>query len=249
MSVRANFVQNHYAFSPNPWFIATFFFGQVMFQIAWIHKLFAFDPIGYHKLGSTPRADSAPDAGVNANTCTSSDDEEGVRVALAYAPVYALGSFCIAGWLLFWLRNDFVASQILVTVNTFAQLFAVARLPLLTPKSSTIMRLTHVVAITFAGIGVLDLIDNGGVVLRYRAPPSILVQGITYTLFPVATAASTPFFGAILLYDLFAIFVGQYDVSDAEQWSARVGWTALATGGIVGVKALLSWRKKTGVRT
>ena len=53
----------------------------------------------------------------------------------------------------------------LVTINTVAQLTAVAALPPLTPRSSTLHHLTHLVAKTFAGIGVLDFIDNGGVAL------------------------------------------------------------------------------------
>ena len=54
-------------------------------------------------------------------------------------------------------------SQILVTINTAAQLFAVARLPALTANSPTLLWTTHLVAKTFAGIGILDFVDNGGV--------------------------------------------------------------------------------------
>ena len=63
-------------------------------------------------------------------------------------------------------------SQILVTVNTAIQLLAVARLPPLTPTSSRLKYTTHLVAKTFAGIGILDFIDNGGVatVCPYHAP-------------------------------------------------------------------------------
>lgn len=112
------------------------------------------------------------------------DAERAWKVAINYAPVYALGNVCIgayqyhqdsvggrltrspqAGWLFFWLREDFVASQVLVTINTFAQLVAVAALPPLTPTSPMLHRLTHLVAKTFAGIGVLDFIDNAGVAL------------------------------------------------------------------------------------
>ena len=53
----------------------------------------------------------------------------------------------------------------LVTINTVIQLLAVAALPPLRPESPVLHKLTHLVAKTFAGIGVLDFIDNGGVAL------------------------------------------------------------------------------------
>ena len=54
-------------------------------------------------------------------------------------------------------------SQILVTINTAAQLYAVARLPRLTRASPSLLWATHLVAKSFAGIGILDFVDNGGV--------------------------------------------------------------------------------------
>ncbi|KZT02241.1 uncharacterized protein LAESUDRAFT_662326 [Laetiporus sulphureus 93-53] len=214
---------NHYAFSPSPWFIAAFFSGQMILQLAWIRQLFKLDP--------------------TENSMDTSDEVESARTSVAYAPVYALGNLCIAGWLLFWLREDFIGSQILVTINTVAQLYAVARLPAITSSSTGLMVLTHLVAKTFAGIGVLDFIDNGGVALRYNAPPSTLIQALTYALFPLAATVSTPFFGSVLLYDVLAIFVGQRSVPAAGLWSTRLGWTALAMGGVVGVKAFLARNK------
>lgn len=69
----------------------------------------------------------------------------------------------LAGWLVFWLRESFNASQVLVTVNTVIQLVAVAALPPLTPNSHRLLWTTHIVAKTFAGIGILDFLDNGGI--------------------------------------------------------------------------------------
>ncbi|KAI0778913.1 hypothetical protein BD413DRAFT_466092 [Trametes elegans] len=225
---------NHFAFSPNPWFIAAFFSGQVMVQLAWIKQLFQNDPPGgYQAIGGIPEV-------------TTKESERGWKVALSYAPVYALGNFCIAGWLFFWLREDFKASQLLVTINTVAQLLAVAALPPLTPSSSYLLKFTHIVAKTFAGIGVLDFIDNGGVALRYRAPPSSLVQAATYAFFPLAAAASKPMFGSVLLYDIVAVAVGQMGVFGAGEWPTRLGWTALATAGVVGVKAVPTLKQYFG---
>lgn len=71
----------------------------------------------------------------------------------------------LAGWLFFWMRESFTASQVLVTINTAAQLFAVSQLPPLTTSSHPLLRTTHFVAKTFAGIGILDFVDNGAVAL------------------------------------------------------------------------------------
>ena len=71
----------------------------------------------------------------------------------------------VAGWLFFWLQENFTVSQILVSINTAIQLFAVARLPSLSSSSPSLLFITHLVAKTFAGIGVLDFIDNSGVAL------------------------------------------------------------------------------------
>ena len=71
----------------------------------------------------------------------------------------------VAGWLFFWLQENFTVSQILVSINTAIQLFAVARLPSLWSSSPSLLFITHLVAKTFAGIGVLDFIDNGGVAI------------------------------------------------------------------------------------
>ena len=82
--------------------------------------------------------------------------------------------------------------------------------------------------------------SNNHVAQRYAAPPSKLVQGFTYALFPLATAASTPFFGLTLLYDVLGMCIGQRTVPAAGGWSTGLGWTAFAMGGIITVKAFLT---------
>ena len=65
---------------------------------------------------------------------------------------------------------------------------------------------------------------------------------MTYVLFPLAAVVSKPLFGTTLVYDLVAIYFGQRGVTGGEEWSTRVGWTALAVGGIVGFKgAMAGW--------
>lgn len=229
---------NHFAFSPNPWFIAAFFSGQVVLQLYWIRQLFALNPTGYQPIKGTGASQSETTEFGKQQAA-----DEAASVAVSYAPVYALGNLCIAGWLFFWLREGFNMSQILVTINTAAQLLAVARLPSLTAASPTLLWTTHLVAKTFAGIGILDFIDNGGVAARLRAPPGAVLQGLTYAMFPTVAAMSGPIFGSTLVYDLLGMYVGQRAVAGAGSWSAGLGWTALATGGIVVAKGLMALRR------
>ena len=63
--------------------------------------------------------------------------------------------------MLFWNNEQFTASQILVTINSAAQLYAVATLPPCAPENA----FTHWTAKTTAGIGLLDFVDNGAVAL------------------------------------------------------------------------------------
>lgn len=258
-----------------------------MLQLYWIRKLFTLDPEGYQALASSPAAaqTTSPDKDLSS--------QEAVQTAIEYAPIYALGNLCIgtifssvtlitnsanyeieshghiaAGWLFFWLKESFTASQLLVTINTAAQLYAVSQLPPLKSTSHPLLHTTHLVAKTFAGIGILDFVDNGAVALvslgpfirhyinrvlmkqyfcsfllqRYSAPPSTLVQILTYAAFPLATALSKPLFGSILVYDLVAIFVGQRyggGGGGMRTWGINVGWTALASGIIVAFKSIL----------
>ena len=71
---------------------------------------------------------------------------------------------------------------------------------------------------------------------RYRPPPSSVVQAMTYTFFPLVAACSGPLFGAVLLYDVMAIAVGQTGVEGATPWPQRLGWTTLATVIVLGAK-------------
>ena len=57
-----------------------------------------------------------------------------------------------------------------MSINTLAQLAAVAALPPLRAGSPALLWLTHLVAKTTASIGVLDFIDNGGVALVRPSP-------------------------------------------------------------------------------
>lgn len=79
------------------------------------------------------------------------------RETLDYVPIFALGEVAIGLWMVFWNNERFVASQICVMINSLSQLYAITQLPARRQGN----QLTHLVANMFAGIGVLDLLDNG----------------------------------------------------------------------------------------
>jgi len=65
--------------------------------------------------------------------------------------------------MIFWNSEHLGISPLFVTINTFAQLYyMIAKLSPMN-KRSTSSILTHVVAKTFAGTGVLDFLHNGPV--------------------------------------------------------------------------------------
>ena len=67
-----------------------------------------------------------------------------------------------------WQCECWALSQVIVTISLFGQLFAVATLPALTCSSTALMHLTHFLAKTSAGFGVLGFLDNGAMMLVSR---------------------------------------------------------------------------------
>ena len=131
----------------------------------------------------------------------------------------------------FWNSNDLKTSNIFVTINTVAQLFYISTQLEPLDWSSTPNWLPHVVAKTFAGIGVLDLLHNTSAAYFEGVPPSSLVQVATGVAFAGAAAASDWIFGGCLVYDLVALSCGQ-----SGSWSRLLAGYAAAAGGIVALK-------------
>lgn len=135
----------------------------------------------------------------------------------------------------FWNKNDLSTSNIFVTINTFTQLlYITTALPPLRPRSTPSL-LTHIVAKTFAGIGVLDLLHNTSAAYYRGVPPSTLVQVATGVGFAAAASMSDWIFGGCLVYDLIALSVGQ-----GGNWGKLLGAYAGVTAGIVGLR---NWGK------
>ena len=98
---------------------------------------------------------------------------------------------------------------------------------------STTSVLTHVVAKTFAGIGVLDLIQNGSVAYFKDAPATMTVKVMTGLGFGLLSAASDWIFGGCMVYDLAALAVGQ-----SGSWRNLLAVYAVGAAGIVAAKNL-----------
>lgn len=97
--------------------------------------------------------------------------------------------------------------------------------------SSTSSILTHVVAKTFAGIGVLDFLHNGAAAFLRGESATSAVRVLTGVGFGAASAASDWIFGSCLVYDLVALAVGQ-----SGSWRTLLGAYAVGSAGIVVAK-------------
>lgn len=131
----------------------------------------------------------------------------------------------------FWNSDNLETSNIFVIVNTISQIFYISTLLPPLDTHSTPNLLTHVVAKTFAGIGVLDLLHNTSAAYYRGVPPSQLVQIATGVGFAAAASVSDWIFGGCLVYDLVALSMGQQG-----GWSRLLGGYAAMTAGIVGLR-------------
>ncbi|KAF1995568.1 hypothetical protein P154DRAFT_343452 [Amniculicola lignicola CBS 123094] len=194
--------QNLAAFSPQPFFIAGFFFPQQLFQLAYLWKLWRGEGNAQER-----------------------------EVMEKYAWWYSLGNVCIGTWMFFWNSSKLEVSNVFVVINTLSQLFYISMLLPALDTRSTPSIITHVVAKTFAGIGVLDLLHNTSVAYFKDVPPSSLVQIATGVGFAAAASVSDGIFGGCLVYDLVALSMGQHG-----SWSMLLGGYAAMTAGIVGLR-------------
>ncbi|OCF31527.1 hypothetical protein I316_06726 [Kwoniella heveanensis BCC8398] len=173
-------------------------------------------------------------------------DRQVEKGTIRYAPWYALGNGCIAVWMLFWNANNLKGSNVLVTINTLTQLYYTFFLR--DPAPNTYQsKLTNVINITFAGIGVLDLFHNATAAYYPGIPPNMLVKLLT-PLASIFTALSTPLlFASCIAYDLFGVAVGQHQMASraigglggggGEGWARLLGGVGLGVVGIVAARA------------
>ncbi|KAI9047377.1 hypothetical protein LZ554_008823 [Drepanopeziza brunnea f. sp. 'monogermtubi'] len=200
--------------SPQPYFIAGFFFPQQLFQLAWLYRLWKLDP----KKG--PK------------------EQQEVKQMVDFVPYYAVGNLCIATWMIFWNASALKTANIFVVINSLTQLYYIfGRLPPMNTRSTSSV-LTHIVSKTFAGIGVLDLLHNGSVAYFNHEGPGMAVKVVTGLGFATLASGSDWIFGGCLVYDLIALAVGQRGIGETG-WSNLLGVYAVATAGIVAAKNLV----------
>lgn len=173
-------------------------------------------------------------------------EREVERATLRYVPWYALGNFMIGIWMFLWNSDNLKGSNIPVTINTLTQLYYVFFLR--NPQPVTYQsKLTNIINITFAGIGVLDLFHNTSAGYFSGIPPSTLVKGLTTIAAPLTALASPLAFGACIAYDLFAVAVGQHQLATkalagfggggGEGWARLLGATGLGVSALIGLRA------------
>lgn len=133
----------------------------------------------------------------------------------------------------FWNSDNLAVSNIFVWINTLSQLFYLSTQlkPLNTQSTNSI--LTHVVAKTFAGIGVLDLLHNTAAAYYVGVPPSTTVKVLTGVGFAAMATVSDWIFGGCLVWDLAGLAVGQ---GVSTGWGQLLGAYAVGTAAIVGTK-------------
>ncbi|CCG82287.1 protein of unknown function [Taphrina deformans PYCC 5710] len=201
----------HAFLSPNPFAIALFFFPQSVIQVYWIYRLY--------------RSSTASNA-----------SEEGDDEAVRYAPVFVLGNVCIGLWMVFWNNEHLGIADIFVNINSAAQLYYV--FAVLAPISNE-NKLTHVVAKMFAGIGILDVVDNASSAFANYQFNGYTPGIVTYILTVVAAAGlgyiSDPILGACIVYDFLALFAGQIS---RGMWAFVLLISAGISGALVAFKGI-----------
>ncbi|KAK0628770.1 hypothetical protein B0T17DRAFT_486926 [Bombardia bombarda] len=206
-------------FSPQPYFIAGFFMPQQIFQLVWLYRLYS------ARKGASNETEQ---------------DRKDLSTMVDFTPYYALGNFCIATWMIFWNRSALQTSNIFVVINSLAQLhYVFNRLPPMNLNSTNSV-LTHIVAKTFAGIGVLDLLHNGAVAYFNHevGDPGTLTKVLTAVGFGALASGSDWIVGGCLVYDLVALAVGQSQYGN-DGWSKLLGMYAGGAAAIVGIKNLI----------
>ena len=136
--------------------------------------------------------------------------------------------------MVFWNSEHLKLSNVCVIINSFSQLYYVfGRLEPMNTESVTSI-LNNVVARTFAGTGMLDLLHNFSIAYFQDVPATATVKVATAVGFGLLSAASDWIFGACMVYDLLGIAVGQ-----SGSWRNLLGVYALGSAAIVSVKSLV----------
>lgn len=94
---------------------------------------------------------------------------------------------------------------------------------------------------TFAAIGVLDFLHNGGIAVAAGVPPNTLTKLLTGVGFAALALTSDKLMGFCLAYDLAAIALGAYQFKIDGQ---NGNWPGLLAGYSVATLGLSLWANR-----
>ncbi|KAI0041801.1 hypothetical protein FA95DRAFT_1526103 [Auriscalpium vulgare] len=194
---------NHYAFSPQRKVITILFPLQVVVQCMWIYEIVVMRP------------DNASDSGM-----------------LAYVPMHNLGNFFTTIALIEWLRQQFDSVWMSRACNVTIQIAATYMCGALPTSPTRVEILFHLVAKSTLAVAMLDFLAIDAI-QRKCGKPSEVVQALTAAAFVLGGMFADPVMGAMLLYVLLSLAIGQ----DGD-WGRRLAVMAGATAAVVGAKAL-----------
>lgn len=166
-------------------------------------------------------------------------------ITLDLAPYFTLGNLMIGTWPFFWNAEKLKLADMFVIVNTAITLYWVyARRA---PRPNTWQqKLANAVGVSFAGIGVMDFLQNTAMAFYTRQPPSELVKWATVIGFPLASLLSPVSMGLSFIFCQTAITIGQYQLANRSLdgfgggggfgWAKMLGLGAIATAAATGLK-------------
>ncbi|KAF9443153.1 hypothetical protein P691DRAFT_713661, partial [Macrolepiota fuliginosa MF-IS2] len=130
---------------------------------------------------------------------------------MSYIPFYILGNVLQVCASILWVQEKFVGAQIFSITNVASQIYAVFIL-LHTSRRYSLSRknlLTHIVAKTSAGLGMLYVWKGWGVLDNGLYPPSseLIQTSIIYLLLTIASGPD-PTLGLCLIYNFLALAFG-----------------------------------------
>ncbi|ORX38366.1 hypothetical protein BD324DRAFT_620582 [Kockovaella imperatae] len=178
-------------------------------------------------------------------------DAEVERGTVRYVPWYALGNAMIGIWMFLWNGDNMKGADIPVIINTLTQVYYM--LYLRDPAPNTYQaKLTNIINITFAGIGILDIFHNTSVAWFEGVTPNALTTIGTMAAAPLTALFSPLLFGACIAYDLFGVAIGQHQLAqkalDGLGGGGGEGWAKLMGGLGLGVAAIVGARGWGGAR-
>ncbi|KAF8913170.1 hypothetical protein CPB84DRAFT_1760523 [Gymnopilus junonius] len=158
-------------------------------------------------------------------------------------PYNIAGNIFLVAWGWAWIRGEYLISQILLSCNLAAQLYAVFVLlhvdqdEAITPVNS----MTHHVMKTGTGLGVLLMLKNWGVFDTMASPSTfeMLNFGVICVLMTVGSGPD-PTLGLCLLYDLISLLCGN---TSNKLWHHTFLWSILAVTTSLLIDLMLSKRE------